>query len=170
MSREQIDALIDRYDAGAEVLAYAVQGLTPEQERSRVAPGAWCVAELVAHLLDCDLVYAERMKRLIAEENPTLQAFDENAWLERLGSRSMPAGEAVALFAANRRWMTRILRGLPEEDFARSGTHTELGRKTLADVVATMANHVDHHLKYLYGKRANLGVSLYPRYSRSPEE
>lgn len=170
MSRELIDTMIERYEAGAEVLAYAVQQLTPEQERARVTPGAWSIAELAAHLLDCDLVAADRMKRIIAEENPTLQAFDEDAWLTRLGSHAMPIDEAVALFAANRRWMARVLRGLPEADFARAGQHTEAGRKTLADVVVTMANHVDHHLKFLYGKRANLGVSLYPRYSRSPEE
>ncbi len=165
MNADAIKPLIDRYEAGSDILVYATQQLSREQETARVGPGEWTVAELVAHLLDADLVLADRMKRIIAEDSPTLLAFDENLWLRRLRSGEQPLEEAVNLFVANRRWMTRLLRSLPHEDFARSGTHSEAGRKTLADVVSTAAGHVDHHLVFLYGKRANLGTSLYPRYT-----
>ena len=37
--------------------------------------------------------------------------------------------------------------------------------KTLAKLVAGYVSHLDYHLKFLYAKRANLGMSLYPRYS-----
>ena len=167
MSRNaETDALIGRYELGAELLAYAVQGLTEEQGRERIGPGAWSVAELVAHLLDCDLAYADRMKRVIAEDDPTLLAFDQDAWLVRLGSAEMPVVEAVALLAANRRWMARVFKRLDEPDFARAGVHSELGPTTLAAFIARISNHVDHHLNFLYAKRGNLGVSIYPRYTR----
>ena len=74
---------------------------------------------------------ADRMKRVIAEDEPVLQAFDENRWIERLDSQSMPVEEAVNLFAAQRHWMTRILRKCSETDFNRAGIHTEAGRKRL---------------------------------------
>ncbi len=163
---ESIAALIDRYAMGSELLVYATQQLTTEQERARPGPGSWSIAELVGHLLDSDLVYADRIKRVIAEENPTLQAFDENAWIERLGGAETPVEEAVNLFMANRRYLTRILRRLPESDFARTGTHTANGRMSLAALVTTITGHVDHHLKFLYGKRGHLGASLYPRFTR----
>lgn len=157
--------LIDRYAAGPELLRYASQGLTTEQAQSRPGPGAWSIAELVAHMADSDAVGVERMKRVIAEDNPTLQAYDENAWIARLDSQSMPIEDSVALFTINRQWMTRILRKCTESDFARSGIHTEDGPKTLAKLLAGYVNHLDYHLKFLYGKRATMGVSLYPRYS-----
>lgn len=156
--------LIDRYAAGGAILGYAIAGLTPDQETARPGPGAWSIAELTAHLLDADLVIADRMKRVIAEDDPVLQAFDENAWVARLGSQATSAGEAVELLAANRRWMVRVLRGLDDADFARAGRHSERGRVTLAELLATATNHIDHHLRFLYGKRANLGVALPPRY------
>jgi uncharacterized damage-inducible protein DinB len=158
--------VIDRYELGAEVLTYAAQGLTPEQEAAHPGPGDWSLAQLAAHLLDTDLVYADRMKRLIAEEGPTLVAFDENAWAQHLDYASSPVAESVALFAANRRRMARILRKCTDADFARSGRHTEAGPQTLAEVLAYITNHLDHHLKFLYAKRANLGIALYPRYTR----
>ncbi len=157
--------LIKRYAYGPELLAYASQGLSPEQSLGRPGPGLWSIAELVAHMVDSDSVGVERMKRVIAQENPTLQAYDENAWIDRLDSQSMPIDEGVALFTANRVWMTRILRKCSEGDFARSGLHTEDGPKTLAKLLAGYVSHLDYHLKFLYAKRANLGISLYPRYS-----
>lgn len=163
---ESIAALIDRYALGAELLVYATQQLSPEQEQARPGPGTWSIATLVGHLLDTDLVYTDRIKRVIAEENPTLLAFDESAWVERLGSEQTPVAEAAQLFLANRRLVTKLLRSLPESDFARTGTHSVNGRMSLAAIVATVSGHVDHHLKFLYGKRGNLGSSLYPRFTR----
>jgi DinB superfamily len=156
---------IDRYAAGPELLRYAAQGLTPEQEQARPGPGAWSIAELVTHMVDSDVVGIERMKRVIAEDEPTLMAYDQDKWINRLDAQNMPVAEAVALFAANRAWMTRILRKCSEADFARSGNHTEDGPKTLAKLLVGYVGHLDYHLKYLYAKRANVGVSLYPRYS-----
>ena len=158
--------LIDRYASGGAILAYAVSGLTDDQTRAHPGPGAWSVAQLVAHLLDTDLVYADRMKRVIAEDDPTLQAFDENRWAARLGYEDESVGESVSLLAGNRRRLATVLRTLTAADFARSGNHTENGKTTLAEVLSYVTNHLDHHLRFLYAKRANLGVALPPRYGR----
>jgi len=165
---EVLKAVIDRFADGGPLLAQAASDLAPEQATARPGPGDWSIAELVAHLLDSDLVLSDRMKRVIAEEDPVLQAFDEGAWIARLGSNAMPVDEAAALFAANRRWMARILRAQDAAAFARSGVHTEAGRVTLAEVLVKAANHLDHHLKFLYAKRAKLGLAIYPRYTANP--
>ncbi len=160
-----VSDILDRFEAAGPILAYATAGLTVEQERAKPGPGAWSIAELVAHLLDADLVMGDRMKRIIAEEDPILTAFDENAWITRLDSQSMPVEEAVNLFVAHRHWMIRILRKCTEADFARAGQHSELGRMTLASVLVKTVNHIDHHLPFLYAKRANFGLSLLPKYT-----
>jgi len=163
MSRTE--TVIDRYVAGGAVLAYAVTGLTPEQEQARRGPGNWSIAELVTHLLDSDLVIGDRMRRVIAEDNPTLLAFDENAWIARLGAEAMPVEESVNLFGANRQRLSRILKRCTDAEFARTGQHTERGPLTLAELLAGAANHLDHHLRFLYAKRATLGTAVSPRYT-----
>ena len=156
--------LIDRYEAGGPILVYASSAIAPEHEQARPGPGAWSLAELAAHLVDTDLVFAERMKRVIAEDDPVLVSFEENAWIDRLDGHEMSLAEAVNLLAANRRWITPILRRCTEADFARTGQHTERGRMTLAELLAYVTNHLDHHLRFLYAKRATLGIALPPRY------
>lgn len=159
------DDVIGRFEAASSVLSYAVAGLTPEQEQARPGPGDWSIAQVVAHLLDAELVYADRMRWVIAENDPILPAFDENAWIKRLGNDTMPIEESLNLFAASRQRMTKILRRCTESDFTRAGQHAERGRLTLADLVVSATHHLDHHLRYLYGKRANLGAAITPRYT-----
>lgn len=159
------EGLIARYAAGGPILLYAIAGLSPAHEKAKPGPGAWSIAQVVTHLLDTDLVFADRMKRVIAEAEPVLLAFDQNAWVDRLDAQAMSVEEAANLFVANRRWMTQILRRCTEGDFARAGRHTEAGRQTLAELVAKVTSHLDHHLRFLYAKRANLGGAVPPRYA-----
>lgn len=163
---DAIQQLIERFEKGADLLTYAAKGLSPEQIHARPGPGAWSIAELCAHLADSDMVGADRMKRVIAEPpEPRLWAYDEVAWIARLDSDNMPVDESLHLFALNRRSMARVLRQCDAADFARAGIHTERGRETLAQLVADYVTHLDHHLRFLYGKRAALGVALNPHYS-----
>jgi hypothetical protein len=166
--KSHLEALIARFEAGGELLKYAVGGLTEEQAKAHPGPGEWSIAEVAAHLADCDLVASDRMKRVLAEENPSLLAFDENAWLTRLRSGDMPVDESAALFDINRKRMGRILRGCSEQDFGRAGIHSERGRTTLAELLTVFVNHLDHHLKFIFAKRANLGISIHPRYTYDP--
>jgi uncharacterized damage-inducible protein DinB len=166
---EVTQELLARFSEGPELLEYAAQGLTDEQLKARPGPGSWSIAEIVAHMADSDVVATDRMKRVIAENEPSLLAYDENAWIARLQGQELPVAQALTLFRANRAWMSSILARCAPADFARAGIHTENGRRTLADLVVTYVNHLDHHLKFLYGKRANLGVSIYPRYAGRTE-
>ena len=155
--------LIERYAAGGPLLAYATSGLTAEQADARPGPGAWSLNELIVHVADADLVLADRMKRVIAEDSPSLLAFDETAWTARFGA--LPWAGAVDLFVANRSWMTRLLANGSEADFARVGRHSSDGPLTLAAIVAKAVGHLDHHLRFLYMKRANLGTAIGPHYA-----
>ena len=86
--------LVERYAAGIRLLSYATSGLTPEHAAARPGPGAWGLNELIVHVMDADLVLADRMKRILVEDNPTLLAFDEGSWNARFGE--LPWAEAVA--------------------------------------------------------------------------
>ncbi|WP_206294904.1 DinB family protein [Humisphaera borealis] len=153
--------LIDLYEDGGRKLVKAIDGLTEADRVSFPVPGTWSINQLVAHLTDCDLVFSDRMKRVIAEEKPTLTGFDESKWVEGLHYQSQSAPDLVALFDLNRRVMTNVLRLLPPEAFARTGTHTDKGVQTVEDILRYAVNHLDHHLKFLYAKREALGKLMW---------
>lgn len=62
---------VDEFARGIGLLSYVTEGLTVPELRSRPGPGDWSIAQVVLHLMDADLVGADRMKRVIAEDTPT---------------------------------------------------------------------------------------------------
>jgi len=149
--------LIEQFAAGGGKLRPAVAGLSREDLIARPGPGDWSIHELVIHVVDSDFVGMDRMKRVIAEANPQLVGFDENLWVQHHAPHEQSLDDALTLFEAGRRQMTRILRRLPDSAFARTGVHSERGPLTLENLVQTFVTHVDHHLKFLLEKRERLG-------------
>src|SRR5437763_127122 len=157
--------LIEQYAKGADKLALAIRGLTREDLLAVPDPnanvGKWSIQQVVIHLADCDGVFADRMKRVISEENPPLMEFNENKWAEALFYQEQSGEDAAALFALTRKQMASILKKLPEPAFERFGTHSLAGKKTLADLVKTAVEHLEHHLKFIHAKRAAMGKEMW---------
>ena len=141
-------------------MAQAIAGLSRDDLAALPVPGTWSIQQIVLHLMDSDLISSDRMKRVIAEENPTLIGFDETAFARGLFYEALDAGLAADIFAKNRRLTAEILRRVPDEAFDRFGTHSERGRVTLTQLVQGMVDHLEHHLRFLLDKRRLIGKPL----------
>jgi hypothetical protein len=153
-------ALIEQYLAGPAQLRKAVAGMTREQLAARPVPGKWSTLELICHIADFEPVYADRMKRVIAEENPLLLAGDPDRFQARLAYSNRDAEEEMALIQVVRSQMARILKTLPESDFARTGKHSVDGPIPLAVLLERITNHIPHHVTFVEEKRKALGMPV----------
>ncbi len=154
------DARIENYRRGGKLLQSAIAGLTPADMRSYPVPKTWSIAEITLHLMDSDLVLGDRMKRVIAEDNPSLIGFDESAFARHLFYNDLDPHAAVDIFSRNRLMMCTILEKLPESAFQRVGTHNQRGKITLGAMLVACSDHLEHHLKFLLHKRQLLGKPL----------
>ena len=152
---------IAHYATGGERLSQAIRGLTAADMAVPTEPGTWSIGHLVIHVADAELALADRMKRVIATDNPPLLAWDENRFMAALHYDAQSVEDAAALVELTRRQMARVLRKLPAPVFDRAGTHSESGRQTLADLVATADRHLDHHLSFVADKRERLGKLMW---------
>jgi uncharacterized damage-inducible protein DinB len=152
--------LINTYVAGPGLLRQAVAGLSREQLRARPVAGKWSTLEVVCHIVDFDPVYVDRMKRVIAEDNPQLLSADENRFAAALHYHDRDLEEELTLLELTRSQMARILRSLPPEAFRRVGVHNERGPLTLEQLLTTITNHIPHHVKFIAEKRKALGLPL----------
>jgi hypothetical protein len=121
-------------------------------------PGKWSTLEVVCHLADFDPIYADRMKRVIAEDRPALLGADEKCFAAALAYHARDLDEELTLMEQTRRQMARILRTLPEVALQRVGVHNERGPLTLENLLATSVEHVHHHLQFIHEKRRALGL------------
>jgi hypothetical protein len=149
--------LISDYEAGGEKLAKAIAGMSQADLRATPIPGKWSTHTVVIHLCDAELAFSDRIRRIIAMDNPVLLAWDENRFTANLHYEDQSTEDALALIRITRRQIARILRKLPESAFARGGTHNERGPQTLEQVIGFDNWHLDHHLKFIAEKRAALG-------------
>ena len=154
--REQADA----YLAGAVTLRKAVAGMTREQLLARPVPGKWSTLEVVCHIADFEPILADRMKRVIALDQPQLLGADENRFAAALAYTDRDLEEELAVIEMTRKQLARILKALPESAAQRVGIHSERGPKTLAELLTTAANHIPHHVPFIAEKRKALGLSV----------
>jgi hypothetical protein len=150
--------LIDAYLAGPKTLRQAVAGMSREQLTAHPVPGKWSTLEVVCHVADFDPILADRMKRVIAEERPTLLGADENRFAAALAYHARDIDEELTIIERTRSQLARILRTLPDEALARVGVHNERGPRTLEQLLTTATNHIPHHAKFIAEKRRALGL------------
>ncbi len=153
--------LIELYAHGGEKLSHAIDGLTQEDLHATPVPGKWSTQQVVLHLLDAEAAFADRIKRVIATDNPQLLAWDENKFAAALHYEEQIAADAIMLVDLTRRHIANILRKLPDEAFNRAGQHSERGRQTLRELVNNAVNHLEHHLKFINEKREKLGKLMW---------
>ncbi|MGL4465310.1 MAG: DinB family protein [Planctomycetia bacterium] len=147
---------VERYESDASLLPAAVAGLTPAERNAPTSAGGWTIQEIVLHLMESDLIATDRMKRIVAELEPLLVGYDENAWSRMAGREELDAAMAADVFHKNRLLTAAFLRAQPDEAFARVGRHTERGPVSLRSMLETYTNHFRHHLAFLVRKRALL--------------
>lgn len=152
--------LIDQFEQGGEKLRAAISGLDRQSMLWKPAPeagaGLWSIQQVVIHLLDSEVIGIDRMKRIIAEENPLLVGYNETLFAQRLSYEDQPADDAVTVVDLTRKLFAPVLRRLPDAVFSRTGIHTEVGKVTLADQIEKYVWHLDHHLEFIQKKRALL--------------
>ncbi len=149
--------LVRDYLAGPRLLRDAVSGMTQEQLDARPIPGRWSTHEVVCHIADYEPIYANRMKRVIAETEPIILGGDPDAFAARLAYGVREVEEELALIELVRRQMARILQQLRPEDFQRRGIHAQRGPMTLENVLERVTDHIPHHVRFIEEKRKALG-------------
>ncbi|MEI8376702.1 MAG: DinB family protein [Planctomycetota bacterium] len=145
--------LIDNYLDGPQLLRKAVAGMSREQLMARPIPGKWSTLEVICHLADFEIVCGDRIKRVIAENEPTLFGGDPDLFAARLAYDQRNAEEELLLIELIRKQVARILRTLKAEDFQRRGIHSEAGPLTLETLIQRMTGHITHHVQFIEEKR-----------------
>jgi hypothetical protein len=148
-----IPALLERFRRGPELLAVVLTGVFGEEEDFTPAPGKWSARQIVAHLADSELVAAHRFRQIVAEDGPTLTAYDQELWARNLDYVRRKPKQSLETFRRLRSENYELLRGLPESAFERSGNHTEAGAITLRALVERNAGHTESHARQLQERR-----------------
>lgn len=146
-------SLIDEYLQGPTRLREAIAGMTPEQIDAAPVAGKWSTRQVICHIADFEPVYADRMKRVIAEDNPTMFGGDPDVFAAKLAYDARNIADELQLIEATRRHTASILRTLSPEAFQRTGNHSADGPISLETLLRRITEHIPHHVRFIEEKR-----------------
>jgi len=144
--------LIAAYSRGFEELSNAVRSIPESSWDVKPIEGKWSIREVVCHLTDSEVIYADRMKRVLAEDNPTFFEADPNAFLPALHCTQRPLETELNLVESVRNHMLPILQSCSAEDFQRVGLHSLDGSMTLQTLLERITGHIPHHVRFIEEK------------------
>ncbi|MCU0618551.1 MAG: DinB family protein [Gemmatimonadaceae bacterium] len=128
------------------LLAALIEGVAMDRLARPEGEGRWSVADVLAHLADCEVLYGWRVRQVLTRADARLDAIDQDAWVARARAAAVPPQASLAALAAMRAVHGPLLRSLTDADLARTGVHGERGPETLASMVRLWAGHDLFHV------------------------
>lgn len=148
--------LIAQYRDGYRAVSEALLRISEEELDARPGPGRWSAREIVHHLADTEMHAAMRLRRLLVEDRPALEALDQEACARRLRyDRAHQA--ALEAFRWARETTAELLERLTPEEWLRQGTHSELGPFGVERWLEIYAPHAHRHAVQIREARGAAG-------------
>jgi len=124
----------------------AIEGLTEEELRYKPAPNKWSIHQILIHVTDSEISATPRLKKVLAEEEPILVSFDQDAWANTLSYDLLDREQYLHLFKLLRTSMQPILDNLTSEQSRRVGIYIDQERFTFKQLLEFHVQHVRDHL------------------------
>ena len=146
--------------ATTATLAAELAALSPHVLAWHPAPGEWCVNEVLGHLIETEQRgFAGRIRIILANEDPQLQAWDQNAVATARRDCDRDGGGLLGDLAMLRQDSVRLVEGLRDADRARGGHHPKVGYLKVGDLLNEWVHHDRNHVRQIL---ANVQSYVWP--------
>ena len=133
-----------------------LEGLSDEQLRQRPSPEEWSLLEVLCHLRDAAEIEGLRIRRLVEEDEPSIEPYDQEALARDRDYRGDDPSRVRTALRAFWGGLAYQLEHLSGEEWERSGTHPQQGRLTVASRAQLNAEHAQEHAAQMRAARASV--------------
>ena len=148
--------LIAKYKVGYAEVVKALDGFPARQLTARPFPGKWTAAEIVHHLADSETNSAIRLRKLLTEQFPVIQGYDQEEWAKRLHYHERALEPSLLAFRAARESTAQLLDLMTEADWRRLGWHDGSGSYHSETWLEIYAAHAHGHAEQITRLKAAL--------------
>ncbi len=141
-----LNDLIEALAATPPVLARLVRGLPEETLRRGHGDDRWSIKEVLGHLRDNEQVFLGRYEQILHEEQPRLEAYDQEEMARGHDYQRGDAAAALAGFVETRAAAVALFQRLTAADLGRSALHDDWGPVTLGWLAEHIVAHDLAHL------------------------
>jgi hypothetical protein len=145
MTSQERQELIAQYIDGYDEVTKSLEGFPPNLLTAHPIEGKWSAAEIVHHLADSESTSGLRLRRLLVEDHPLIQGYDQDAYASRLNYNNREVAPALDAFRSARATVAQLFAFMSAEDWRREGTHSESGSYSAEDWLRIYAAHAHNH-------------------------
>ena len=127
----------------------AIDGVPAAELKQREMPGKWSIAQVLRHLADSEVVWAWRMRLILAQDRPVITGYDQDQWADNLHYDEADPAESLETFGILRRGNLRLIARASPEDLKRVGVHAERGEESVEHLRRLYAGHDLLHLQQI---------------------
>jgi hypothetical protein len=149
MTPEERQTLIEQYAEGFAEVQKSLEGFPENHLTAHPIEGKWSACEIVQHLADSEMTSAIRIRKLIAQERPAIESYDQEAFALRLKYNEREMQPALDALRGARSSTTQLLRLMTEDDWKREGAHPEHASYTAEDWLRIYAAHAHNHAEQI---------------------
>lgn len=120
-----------------------------EIHTKRYRQGGWTGKEVLIHVKDSETVNYDRLRRIIAEDNPILWFFEQDQWQKNLDYANQDVALAKNVFLITRDSFIETVEMHLEKSGKKEGVHSRRGIMTMKELVESSLRHADKHVKQL---------------------
>ncbi|MEX2263996.1 MAG: DinB family protein [Bryobacteraceae bacterium] len=137
-------------EATPAILRELLATVTGADTQWKPAPGRFSIAEVLEHLSHVEAhAYRLRIERMISEDNPEMEQYDQNAFYAAGQYSGRDAEDSFDHFEEQREDNLEFLRNLPPGSGSRTGTFPGFGSFTLDQLIYEWACHDLGHIRQI---------------------
>lgn len=159
MTVEERQKLIAQYKGGYDEVVKALEGFPAELLTAHPIPDKWSAAEIVHHLADSETTSGLRLRRLLVEDHPLIQGYDQDAYAARLNYNERETTPSLEAFRYARETAAQLFEFMSDADWHKEGTHSESGSYSSEDWLKIYAAHAHNHAAQIRRLREALSES-----------
>ena len=137
--------LLEQFRDTPKHLHEAIAGLTVAQLDLPYRNGGWTARQVVHHIADSHAHAYLRVKRILTEDHPTLQPYDQDVWSKLPDANGDVAPSLAIVDGLHARW-SALMATLSEDQWNRAAYHPERGEITVHDMLVLYSNHGMNHV------------------------
>jgi hypothetical protein len=131
----------------AKKLDRLIKGVSASRLRKRPSPEKWSVGEILAHLVDAEIVTGWRIRQILGAPGSPIQAYDQDSWAATGHYGKRDARKSAEQFRVVREANLALLKSLRPEQWKHHGMHAERGQESIEHIVRMIAGHDINHTK-----------------------
>lgn len=133
-----------------KAIASIVIKLNNRQIQQRRIPGKWSIHEHIAHLAKYQLVFIDRIRKILMMEEPAFEAYkaeDDNGFEIYCAFTTY---ELLKKISSDREVICDLVTRLPPDKLERSGRHAKYGKLNILEWSEFFLLHEAHHLYAIF--------------------